>query len=108
MNNLKPYQVNHERRAQIVAFIETYFVDNCRPPSLREIGSATQIPSTSHIRHYLHELVKAGEIASIGQVGARQFVPAWAPEALQAAHRSRQRLDAQREQISRGVYQTEG
>lgn len=105
VHNLKPYQINHERRALIVEFIETYFVNNCRPPSLREIGSATQIPSTSHVRHYLRELVKAGDLALLGKTGARQFVPAWAPDALKAAHQSRQRIHTQREQISRGQYQ---
>jgi SOS-response transcriptional repressor LexA len=108
VHNLKPFQINHERRALIIEFIETYFVANCRPPSLREIGSATQIPSTSHVRHYLRELVKAGELASLGKTGARQFVPAWAPAALKAAHQSRRRIESQREQIGRSVYQVEG
>jgi SOS-response transcriptional repressor LexA len=107
VHNLKPYQVNHERRARIVAFIESYFVSNCRPPSMREICSATQIASTSHVRHYLRELVKAGELASLGKTGARQFVPAWAPAALKAAHQSRQRIRSQREQIAQGRYQLE-
>jgi SOS-response transcriptional repressor LexA len=107
VHNPQPFQVNHERRAQIVEFIETYFVNNCRPPSMREICSATQIPSTSHVRHYLHELEKAGDLASLGKTGARQFVPAWAPDALKAAHRSRQRIHAQREQIAQGIYQLE-
>jgi SOS-response transcriptional repressor LexA len=105
VHNLKPYQINHERRAQIVEFIETYFVANCRPPSMREICSATQIPSTSHVRHYLHELVKAGDLASLGKTGARQFVPAWAPDALRAAHRSRSLIASQRALIAEGTYQ---
>jgi SOS-response transcriptional repressor LexA len=109
VHNLKPFQINHERRAQIIEFIETYFVNNCRPPSMQEICSATQIPSKSHMRHYLRELVKAGELASMGAAfSARQFVPAWAPAALKAAHQSRRRIESQRGQISRGVYQTEG
>jgi hypothetical protein len=106
VHNLKPFQINHERRAQIVGFIETYFVANCRPPSMQEICSATQIPSKSHMRHYLHELVKAGDLASMGAANsARQFVPAWAPDALKAAHRSRSLIASQRALFAEGTYQ---
>ncbi|MFJ8795055.1 hypothetical protein [Streptomyces sp. NPDC102462] len=45
------------RKRNILAFIEASTKKNGYPPSLREIGEATQLESTSSVVHHIRSLV---------------------------------------------------
>ncbi|HHY05304.1 MAG TPA: transcriptional repressor LexA [Thermoanaerobacterales bacterium] len=48
------------RQKQILDFIECYITENGYPPSVREIGAATKLKSTSTVHAYLTQLEKKG------------------------------------------------
>ncbi|MEA3309527.1 MAG: transcriptional repressor LexA [Chloroflexota bacterium] len=52
-----------QKPQQILDFIKAYRDEHDYPPSLREIGRATGISSTSHISYYLEQLEEDGYIA---------------------------------------------
>ena len=49
-----------ERQRNILIFMENYIVDNSFPPTIREIGAATGINSTSVVNYNLNKLVRHG------------------------------------------------
>ncbi len=49
-----------ERQRSIVAFMESYIMMNGYPPTIREIGEATAINSTSVVNYNLNKLVQLG------------------------------------------------
>lgn len=51
-----------ERQRRILDFIENFINDNSYPPTIREIGEAVKIGSTSVVNYNLNKLVKAGFI----------------------------------------------
>lgn len=51
-----------ERQKRILSFIETFIHDHSYPPTIREIGEAVKIGSTSVVNYNLNKLVKAGLI----------------------------------------------
>lgn len=51
-----------EKQQRILEFINRYVIDNSRPPSMREIGAATGISSTSVVSYNLGRLEEAGYI----------------------------------------------
>ena len=51
-----------ERQKNILAYIERYVVENGRPPTIREIGAATNISSTSVVNYNLTKLQEKGLI----------------------------------------------
>ncbi|HEY88135.1 MAG TPA: repressor LexA [Thermoflexia bacterium] len=52
-----------QKPQQILDFIKAYRDTHDYPPSLREIGGATGIASTSHVSYYLDQLEEKGYIA---------------------------------------------
>ena len=76
------------KRTKILKFIESYFVANCRLPSVREIQSAARLGSTSTVTYHLNALVNDGKLKRIGD-GARNFAPAWLPDALRDFYTSK-------------------
>ncbi|MCD4738431.1 MAG: transcriptional repressor LexA [Anaerolineae bacterium] len=52
-----------QKPQQILDFIKAYRDEHDYPPSLREIGGATGIASTSHVTYYLDQLEEKGYIA---------------------------------------------
>lgn len=48
--------------AQLMAFIRGFVTDHGYPPSVRDIGEATGLASTSSVRHRLRGLEEAGLI----------------------------------------------
>lgn len=51
-----------ERQRRILDFIESFIRENGYPPTIREIGEAVNIGSTSVVNYNLNKLVKAGFI----------------------------------------------
>jgi repressor LexA len=49
-----------ERQRNILRFMERYFLNNGFPPTIREIGEATGINSTSVVNYNLNKLVRMG------------------------------------------------
>jgi repressor LexA len=71
-----------ERQHRILAFIRSYSVDQGKSPTVREIGKACGITSTSVVRYNLEKLKDAGLLerdASVSRgarlAGARYVVP---------------------------------
>jgi repressor LexA len=52
-----------ERQRAIMKFINRFFEDNGYPPTIREIGKAVNIQSTSVVNYNLNKLVKEGFIS---------------------------------------------
>ncbi len=57
---MKPFDKLSERQRNILRFIDRYIVDNGFPPTIRDIGEATKIASTSVVNYNLNKLVQAG------------------------------------------------
>ena len=57
-----------ERHIRVLKFLAEYQSENGRPPSIREIGDAAQISSTSVVNYYLEQLEKMGYIERDGRV----------------------------------------
>ena len=57
-----------DRHVRVLEFLVKYQSDNGRPPSIREIGDAAKISSTSVVNYYLEQLEKMGYIERDGRV----------------------------------------
>lgn len=57
---MKPFEKLSKRQQNIMKFIDSYLVDNGYPPTIRDIGEATDIASTSVVNYNLNKLVDAG------------------------------------------------
>ncbi len=57
-----------ERHIRVLSFLAEYQTENGRPPSIREIGDAAKISSTSVVNYYLEQLEKMGYIERDGRV----------------------------------------
>ena len=57
-----------ERHIRVLEFLVKYQDENARPPSIREIGDAAKISSTSVVNYYLEQLEKMGYIERDGRV----------------------------------------
>lgn len=62
MGDLKEFKKLSERQQNILQFMVNYMNDNGFPPTIREIGTATDIQSTSVVNYNLNKLVEAGYI----------------------------------------------
>jgi repressor LexA len=59
---MKKFEKLSERQQKILRFMDRYVNANGYPPTIREIGEATQINSTSVVNYNLNKLVKLGYI----------------------------------------------
>jgi repressor LexA len=57
---MKEFNKLSERQRNILRFMDRYIADNGFPPTIREIGAATSIDSTSVVNYNLNKLVQAG------------------------------------------------
>jgi repressor LexA len=57
-----------ERHIRVLEFLTRYQSEHGRPPSIREIGDAAEISSTSVVNYYLEQLEKMGYIERDGRV----------------------------------------
>jgi len=60
MGDVKDFKKLSERQQNILLFMHSYLEDNGFPPTIREIGEATDINSTSVVNYNLNKLVDAG------------------------------------------------
>jgi repressor LexA len=57
---VKKFEELSERQQNILRFMDRYIHTNSFPPTIREIGNATDIESTSVVNYNLNKLVEAG------------------------------------------------
>ncbi len=57
---MKEFKKLSKRQQNILKFMHNYLQDNGYPPTIREIGTATDIASTSVVNYNLNKLVSAG------------------------------------------------
>lgn len=65
---MKEYNKLSKRQKHILQFMEHYVERHGFPPTIREIGQATDINSTSVVNYNLNKLVQAGYLARSGRV----------------------------------------
>jgi SOS-response transcriptional repressor LexA len=53
---------NPQRTVDLLAYLDSYFLENMRPPTIREIAAAIGTPSTSVASYYLANLVRSGQV----------------------------------------------
>jgi repressor LexA len=58
--NMKEFSKLSERQRNILRFMQRYIEKKGFPPTIRDIGLATSIPSTSVVNYNLNKLVEAG------------------------------------------------
>lgn len=76
--------------AAILAAIDEYWAEYCRPPTLREVMAMAGISSTAVVSRAVRGLVAQGRLLRRGNgSGARSLVPLWAGAAVGAAAEER-------------------
>lgn len=75
----------------ILAAVDEYWAERCRPPTLREIMGLTGITSTATARHAVRGLVRRGELLhrGDGRGSSRGLVPLWVARAVGEAAEDR-------------------
>jgi len=69
---------------KVAEFISSYFLENYRPPTTREISTEFNIPHGSTIVNMLASLAKEQKIIIIGKLAEpRRYAPAWLPKLLE-------------------------
>src|SRR6266496_4065391 len=74
---MKDFNKLSERQRNMLLYIEKYVADHGFPPTIRQIGEATGINSTSVVNYNLNKLVQAGYLSRSSHVsrGLRLTVP---------------------------------
>jgi repressor LexA len=77
MSEVKNFKKLSERQQKILNYMHDYMQDNGYPPTIREIGTATDINSTSVVNYNLNKLVDAGYLDRSQKVsrGLRLIAP---------------------------------
>lgn len=77
MSDVKNFKKLSERQQKILNFMHDYMQEQGYPPTIREIGNATGINSTSVVNYNLNKLVDAGYLDRSGKVsrGLRLVAP---------------------------------
>lgn len=77
MKTTKPFDKLSKRQRGILTFMDRYLSDHGYPPTIREIGMATGINSTSVVNYNLNKLVAAGYLERSDRVsrGMRLVAP---------------------------------
>ena len=76
---------NREKRIRIMEYMLSFATEQGRQPSVREIGIAAGLQSTSTTAGYLRRMVKEGLLARSGQTRRDYYVTRYAEEQLQKA-----------------------
>ena len=76
---------NTEKRIQIMEYMLSFATEQGRQPSVREIGTAAGLLSTSTTAGYLRRMVNEGLLAKGGQAHRNYFVTSYAAEQLRNA-----------------------
>ena len=83
MQNHQPR--NKEKRIQIMEYMLSFATEQGRQPSVREIGLAAGLQSTSTTAGYLRRMVNEGLLAQGEQARRNYFVTRYAAEQLRNA-----------------------
>ena len=83
MQNHQPR--NKEKRVQIIQYMLSFATEQGRQPSVREIGIAAGLQSTSTTAGYLRRMVNEGLLAQSEQARRNYFVTRYAAEQLRNA-----------------------
>ena len=54
--------------AKILAFIDAYIKEHGFSPTMREIGAAVGISSTSHVSYWIDKLVNEGKLTKVANI----------------------------------------
>lgn len=76
---------NREKRIQIMQYMVSFANEQGRQPSVREIGEAAGLLSTSTTAGYLRRMVNEGLLAQTGKARRNYFVTRYAAEMLRNA-----------------------
>ena len=76
---------NREKRIQILQYMMSFATEQGRQPSVREIGLAAGLQSTSTTAGYLRRMVNEGLLAQGEQARRNYFVTRYAAEQLRDA-----------------------
>lgn len=76
---------NNEKRIQILQYMLSFATEQGRQPSVREIGMAAGLQSTSTTAGYLRRMVNEGLLAQGEQARRNYFVTNLAAEQLRSA-----------------------
>ena len=76
---------NREKRVQIMEYMISFATEQGRQPSVREIGTAAGLLSTSTTAGFLRRMVNEGLLAKGGQSRRNYFVTRYAAEQLRNA-----------------------
>ena len=71
-----------ETRKRVMDFINGFYAQHYRPPTLREVKAGTGILSTSNVAFHLGKLVEAGKLQHCGDGKHRAYVPHWVVSAI--------------------------
>ena len=66
-----------DRQKAIISFIQGFFTENAYPPTIREIGKAVGIPSTSVVKYNLERLQEKGHIERSEEVSRGLRLKEW-------------------------------
>lgn len=70
------------RQQDILSYMDHYMTEHGYPPTIREIGAATRINSTSVVNYNLNKLVKAGHLERRGRVSRGMRLLNWSGDGL--------------------------
>ena len=76
---------NREKRVQIIEYMISFATEQGRQPSVREIGMAAGLQSTSTTAGYLKRMVNEGLLAKSEQARRNYSVTRYAAEQLRSA-----------------------
>lgn len=76
---------NREKRVQILEYIISFATEQGKQPSVREIGEAAGLQSTSTTAGYLRRMVNEGLLIQNGQTRRNYSVTRFAAEQLRSA-----------------------
>ena len=76
---------NREKRVQIMEYMLSFAMQQGRQPSVREIGEATGLQSTSTTAGYLRRMVNEGLLVQGGQARRNYYVARYAADQLRTA-----------------------
>ena len=76
---------NREKRIVIMQYMLSFATEQGRQPSVREIGEAAGLLSTSTTAGYLRRMVKEGLLGRSGDTRRNYFVTKYAAECLRDA-----------------------
>ena len=76
---------NTAKRVQIMQYMLSFATEQGRQPSVREIGIAAGLQSTSTTAGYLRRMVNEGLLAKDGQARRSYYVTSYAAEKLRSA-----------------------